>query len=135
MSLCIQGANFYSKLLEIISADLLTCRMLTMYVIKSMFTVFGMIELLRNLICFEKKNLQRKPIISKKKKKASLIRIFDKEYNIYFGFINIHIVGNPQSVLLLLHCTQEVREVRPTVQGFLGCNIFMEYQFSIEYKY
>lgn len=112
--------------------------MLTMYVIKSMFTVFGMIELLRNLICFEKKNLQRKPIISKKKKKkASLIRIFDKEYNIpvHFGFINIHIVGNPQSVLLLLHCTQEVREVRPTVQGFLGCNIFMEYQFSIEYKY
>lgn len=89
-----------------------------------MFTVFGMIE-------------QRKPIISKKKKKkkASLIRIFDKEYNIHFGFINIHIVGNPQSVLLLLHCTQEVREARPTVQGFLGCNIFMEYQFSIEYKY
>lgn len=64
--LFIQGANFYSKLSEIISADLLTCGMLT-YVIKSMFTVFGMIELLRNLICFEKKNLQRKPNISKKK--------------------------------------------------------------------
>lgn len=41
--------------MEINSADLLTCGMLT-YVIKSMFTVFGMIE-------------QRKPIISKKKKK------------------------------------------------------------------
>lgn len=63
------------------------------------------------------------------------MRIFDKEYNIHFGFIIIHIIGNPQSVLLLLHCTQEVREARPTVQGFLGCNILMKYQFSIEYKY
>lgn len=23
------------------------------------------------------------------------MRIFDEEYNIHFGFINIHIVGNP----------------------------------------
>lgn len=43
--------------------------MLTTYVIKSMFTVFGMIELLRNLICFEKKKLAKKAYYIQEKKK------------------------------------------------------------------
>lgn len=60
------------------------------------------------------------------------MRIFGNENNIHFGFINIHIIGNP---VCLASLTQKVREVRLTVQGFLGCNIFMEYQYSIEYKY